>query len=164
MAEPNPRPWGFVSDILAAVGVQTLPEVLDAGTLTDVVGLEEQEQYAKIAAVNLFGGMGALVKDGDHPRGIMGAMFVRMIAAACSTDGPSRFDDVTGQMFVVHPVTGNEVEVTEDSLRHWVWMVDLLGHDDLCERTLDALPESIRDAGMEAARESWGKAEGILLG
>jgi hypothetical protein len=119
------------ADFFAGLGVPTLGEAIDAAitTLVDDVALG---RYCRIAASS-----GA-----DAVAEVVAIVVAEKLMAIMAGDGPSYFEDDTGQPFLRTPAS--DQLVTEDLVRHFLWIFTITTNPLAARRLLAAAPAAIR--------------------
>ncbi len=119
--------------------IPTLNETIDRGRLVDVVSPQNLLAYTAVAMVRVAH---------DCPPGadeLADEMACRLIVIFTADPGDThrlRVDEL-GRLYLVHEV--GEVEVTDDRVRHWEWLLEIFRFPEAAQRLIDAVPDGIRD-------------------
>lgn len=143
-------PWLFFD----MIGVPHLERFLDEGADFSSLPAGEIDSYASVAAVRWYGPTWKV--RGEDAGDVLAGIFFHFVSSVVSGTNCTEHPD--GRVTVKGVVDGGgDVEVTEERLRHWQWMLMLTAKREVADRFLAAVPTEVRDRAM--ARATSGEAE-----
>lgn len=128
------------------LGVPTLRKTLaQPGGVLGVVDAEKAEPYCSFAAVIEGGGDNL-----PDPAALVSFYADCLLNVSC-VDSKALREEPDGRV-TLHVEGLPPVEVTDESIRHWQWLICLFTIDALATRFLDSMPPAMRERAREAAR------------
>ncbi|MFP5256081.1 MAG: hypothetical protein ACLGI8_09555 [Acidimicrobiia bacterium] len=141
-------PWAFY-DML---GVPHLERFLDDGANFVDLDIPETEVLwlAATAAIRWYGPQ--ITVRGEDGAELMAGIFFHYVYSVMSGENLTNHPD--GRVTVEGVVRGaGDIEVTEERVRHWQWMLMLFTRQDVADRFLEAVPQRIRAEAMARAND-----------
>lgn len=129
------------------LGIPRLRDAIDLGQLVDLVSPDDLLAYTSVAMVKL---------SADQPPGaaeLAEEMCLRLICVLSSTpsETPRLREDDQGRLFLtVDFETAEEVEITDEILRHWEWLFSLFDSAEVAQALVNAVPEPIAERARVA--------------
>lgn len=157
--------WTTIATFMAGVGIPDLDELLATGAFVTEVDDADQEQYARAAAMHLYGDVSGpgLVVRGMNPKAALAEICVTLIGRVVASDHELTVDD-EGRAWIPDLCDSGLMEVTEERLTIWWWNLLLIDSDERCEKLLASVPAVVRDEAVERAGRTWEPRDLELFG
>ena len=149
-----------VVEFYAALGVPMLRPTIAEGRVMDVITPDDAALYSKIAAFNV-SGIPMRSPEGDDLVPNLGLHMIQCITHAVASDTEIIEQDAEG---VTMKTPDGPLRVTEQSLRHWEWILTLLSDTGAAAAFLEQVPESARREAEARVAEVWTTSFSDLAG